>query len=138
MGVRVQLESGSIEIQRMTSYLLVVEHGCLIGPACARAYRHAVEQARDEHAVRLMVIDARVDVSESDSDAQAALWQWLADDAFDRVAIVADDEMRATELNMEALSQGMRVRAFTSLSDAGKWVQLADSPRGQVHPISAP
>jgi hypothetical protein len=68
-----------------------------------------------------MVIDARVDPTKTDPAAREAFWSWLGKSPFERVGIVRDDEMLATELNMMALSRRMQVRAFTSLAEAKSW-----------------
>jgi hypothetical protein len=121
MGIRLELEDGAIEIQRMTDYLLVVERGRLSSVSDVSHYARACEKERDGHGVQAMVIDARVDPTKTDPAAREAFWQWLAKSPFERVGIVRDDEMLATELNMKALSRRMQVRAFTSLSEAKSW-----------------
>lgn len=121
VGERLSLEDGAIEIQRMTAYLLVVERGRLASVSDVSRYARACEKERDTHGVRVMMVDARVDPSQTDPAAREAFWAWLAKKPFERVAFVIDDEMMATELNMMALSRRMQVRAFTTLGDAKTW-----------------
>ena len=121
MGVRLSLDEGTIEIQRMTDYLLVVERGRLASISDVSRYAQACEKERDGHRVRAMVVDARVDPTKTNPEAREAFWTWLGKKPFERVSIVYDDEMLATELNMMALSRRMHVRAFISLPDAKSW-----------------
>ncbi|MAQ19861.1 MAG: hypothetical protein CMN30_34290 [Sandaracinus sp.] len=137
MGVRVELAAGSVEIQRMADYLLVVERGVLAGPECAVAYRRAMERERDAHGVRHCVIDQRGD-GDGGAEGRALLWQWLDPDAFDRVALVASGDMRATELNMEALARRMPVRAFTTLVEAKEWALRPHQARRTSVPPAPP
>ncbi len=121
MGIRLDLEDGTVEIQRMSHYLLVVERGRLASKSDVTRYARACERERDGHGVQAMVIDARVDPTKTDPAAREAFWEWLGQAPFVRVGIVQDDEMLATELNMMALSRRMQVRAFTSLTKAKSW-----------------
>lgn len=121
MGVRLSLDDGTIEIQRMSDYLLVVERGRLSSVSDVSRYARACEKERDGHDVGAMVVDARVDPTQTNPEAREAFWTWLGKKPFERVALVYDDEMLATELNMLALSRRMAVRAFTSLGEAKSW-----------------
>lgn len=105
----------------MTSYLLVVERGRLASASDVSRYARACEKERDGHGVQAMVIDARVDPTQTNPEAREAFWAWLAKAPFERVGIVRDDEMLTTQLNMKALSQRMQVRAFTTLAEAKSW-----------------
>jgi hypothetical protein len=134
MGVTIELAHGVIEITRMADYLLVVERGRITSAEDIALYEAGVREQLEAHSLERAIIDARIPGKDFSAEARIAHWAWLATKPFERLAVVADTEMQATELNMEGVSRGIPMRAFVSIGDARQWLRRPQTGRGSVLP----
>jgi hypothetical protein len=106
--------------------LEIVQSGAPADLPSARAFLDAVDRACDDAGITRLLFDNRATTSPPE-DVRAAIIEWVR--ARTRggsgacvIAVVLESEMLAVRLNMEAVANKSRHRAFGSIDEARAWL----------------
>jgi hypothetical protein len=123
---RYPLADGHATFRREVGYLRVEEHG---NPADAdemARYFAAIERALGRTRLRSLLIVAQRTGRDPASPHWAAIrearWRALAASRADRIAVIVDDELGVTRVQMGAVVAKAPVRGFVAVQDAVAWL----------------
>jgi hypothetical protein len=142
MEERVELTSARIDVHERSTYLYMVEIGVPQTVAEVAEYGAAMLRLSERTRMRRALIDSRANAEvDLPDEVRDAMFKWMVEGgAFDQIAYVLGAEMQVARLNMVALSQKVKLRAFATVHEAHRW--LAARSRGlssQSHPrVDAP
>lgn len=126
---RYSLADGHVDWAREDGYLRVVEAGNPQTPEEMAQYFAAMERARIAMRLDAVLITAQASGPSPTSPHWKAIrearWKALAETTARRIAVLVDEELAVTRVQMTALSVRAPVRAFTSEADAVRWLRGA-------------
>ena len=125
----IQLPHARVEVEQQEGLLFIVETGQIKSlPEVAR-YIAAMDDIVRRTGTDRAVIDARGEIGDPPAAVREVMWSWILDPGrgFSILAFVLPTEMAIARVNMTALSQGAKVRAFDSVFAAQRWI--ARGPR---------
>ncbi|MBK6513648.1 MAG: STAS/SEC14 domain-containing protein [Polyangiaceae bacterium] len=122
----------SVEVSAHGSYVHVTAAGVLASPTEVRAFYQLVEEHLSRAGVRRLLIDARTAEGEPTEEVREASWRGLSRLQLERVAYVVSElqQLKATRLNMTAISTSVPIRAFGSILEAHRWLSSAERRGG--------
>ena len=110
----------SVEVAGDT--LLVWQRGAPDSLAQLGRFQDELSRAREETSARRALFDNRETTMPPD-EIRDAMLAWVCEAGrFDAIAVVLQSEMLAVRLNMDAIAQRVRMRAFDSVPAARKWL----------------
>jgi hypothetical protein len=102
--------------------LLVWQSGAPTSMAELLAFQCEIERIRVEGDIHRALFDNRQTTAPVD-EIRDAMLAWVCEAGrFDALAVVLQSEMLVVRLNMDALAQRVRMRAFDSIAAAQKWL----------------
>lgn len=102
--------------------LLIWQSGAPASTADLRAFQAEIDRVRTESGAKRALFDNRQTAAPTD-EIRDAMLAWVCEPGrFDAVAVVLQSEMLAVRLNMDAIAQRVRMRAFESVAAAQKWL----------------
>lgn len=133
----IELPQAVVEVEIRSGYLFVVESGQLSSLADVTRYCESMDRIVLESKIHMAIIDARAELGDPPESVREAMWRWLsaADRGFSVTAFVLPTEIAVARVNMTALVKGAKLRAFTNVHDAQRW--LLRRPRFATRPTMA-
>jgi hypothetical protein len=117
-------EQSRFEITVAPGHVVVWQSGRLASLDEARALQKAVRSRCLRAGVRRALFDNRQTLAPEEA-IRDLIWAWVRDPAdFERVALLLESSMGVVRANMTAVSQKVRLRAFTSFEEARQWLLL--------------
>jgi hypothetical protein len=134
----IELPHARVVVEQQPGLLFIVETGQIKTLAELGRYIAAIDSIVKRTATDRAVIDARGEVGDPPLAVREAMWSWILDPhrGFSILAFVLPTEMAIARVNMTALSQGAKVRAFDSVIAAQRWI--ARGPRFSTQTMRTP
>ena len=109
-------------LEVFTDTLLVWQSGAPASMLELREFQQEIDRVRVESDVHRALFDNRQTTAPID-EIRDAMLAWVCEPGrFDALAVVLQSEMLVVRLNMDALAQRVRMRAFDSIAAAQKWL----------------
>ncbi|MBC8073789.1 MAG: hypothetical protein IAG13_36055 [Deltaproteobacteria bacterium] len=116
------------ELSVVGDYLRVALHRTMADLAeSKRLQTEVIERAAAAGVVKVLFDYSRVG-SHAD-DVRSDMWQWAGRTKFVAMALVVDSDLTRIRMNMTAVAQRVRMRAFLSDRDALGWLDGAEKRR---------
>lgn len=130
MGTRFSFSQSSGDVETRGTYVHVTARGVLASIEEVRAFYRLIEEALPKATARRVLLDAREATDEPSNEVRDASWKGLARLQLERVAYVVSgaQPLKATRLNMTALSSSIPIRAFDSFLEAHRWLAAPVKP----------
>jgi hypothetical protein len=129
------LRGGRFEVEARKGYLLMAVHGELDAVEDITHLGAVIERVMDRTAVRRILFDARGLLRELPQDACDAVWAWLGARTYFQMAVVLPGALATLGLarfNMMGLSSNLPLRAFATVMDAHRWLDMRVSGERRV------
>jgi hypothetical protein len=127
MAESYRLTSSRIHVEVRDGYIHVVAVGLLRSLYEVEEHAVLMDKLMATHGTRRALIDARGQTGEPEPEVRAAAWDWFRSErSFDLVGYVVPEsaQLKATRVNMTALSLSMNLRAFTTVIEAHRFLTM--------------
>jgi len=129
-GERVNLnradEEADFDLEERKGYALIRVRGALPTEADVDRLAMFIADAIERTGLRKLLIDARALEVPFPDDACHHAWEWIHARRYDQLACVMPPaaDLIITRLNMTGVSSGLPFRAFPTVVDAHRWLEL--------------
>lgn len=133
--------NSTVEIQPRRGYLYVVETGSLTDDPDIDEYCRHLDKALRTSKQQHILIDARQTEGDPSFTQREGMWTWLAErnDRLRKIAFVMLSELGMAQVNMRAVAEGLRVRAFADVGRAQRFlIRSMSSQRTPAVQIETP
>ena len=134
----------TFDVEERKGYVLIRVTGSLPTEADVDRLAAFISDALERTGLRKLLIDARALEMPFPDDACHHAWEWIHARRYDQLACVVPPaaDLVLTRLNMTGVSSGLPFRAFPTVVDAHRWLELRLSgvhrrPSSSMIPIAS-
>ena len=115
-----------VEVEERKGYVLIRVSGALPTEVEVDRLSAFISDTIERTGLRKLLIDARALEVPFPDDACHRAWEWIHARRYDQLACVmpAASDLVLTRLNMTGVSSGLPFRAFPSVIDAHRWLEM--------------